>query len=249
MGMEEDRHGGPPMARPPQARGLWAAAEGGVRPETARRLPRSFFERPTLEVARDLLGRRLVRLERGRRISGCIVEVEAYIGEYDQASHAAVGRTPRNAVMYGPAGHAYVYFIYGKHYCLNVVTEREGFPAAILIRALEPEEGLERIARRRPGVPMRDWLRGPGRVCAGLGIDRRFNGHDLCAPGAQLWLEEGEPVPDEAVAVGPRIGVRGDALARCRPWRFYVRESPFVSGPRSRGGAPARGLTGETKPL
>jgi DNA-3-methyladenine glycosylase (3mg) len=199
-------------------------------PETMQRLPRSFFARPTLEVARDLLGRRLVRMVGKRRISGRIVEVEAYIGEDDQASHAAVGRTPRNAVMYGPPGYAYVYFIYGQHYCLNVVTEREGFPAAILIRALEPEEGLDWIARRRRGIPMRDWLRGPGRVCAGLGIDRRFNGHDLCAPDARLWLEAGEPVPEEQVATSPRIRVRGDVLARTRPWRFYIRDHPCVSG-------------------
>lgn len=200
-----------------------------IAPETTRRLPRAFFERPTLEVARDLLGRRLVRLVRGRRISGRIVEVEAYIGEDDQASHASVGRTARNAVMYGPPGHAYVYMIYGQHYCLNIVTEREGFPAAILIRAMEPEEGLSWIARRRPGIPMRDWLRGPGRVCAGLGIDRAFNGHDLCAPDAQLWIEAGEPVPDDLVVTGPRVRVRGDLLARTRPWRFYIRDHPCVS--------------------
>jgi DNA-3-methyladenine glycosylase len=108
-----------------------------------------------------------------------------------------------------PPGYAYVYFIYGQHYCLNVVTEREGFPAAILIRALEPEEGLDWIARRRRGIPMRDWLRGPGRVCAGLGIDRRFNGHDLCAPDARLWLEAGEPVPEEQVATSPASGCGG----------------------------------------
>lgn len=198
-------------------------------PETTQRLPRAFFERPTLEVARDLLGRRLVRRVRGRRISGRIVEVEAYIGEDDQASHASVGRTARNAVMYGPPGYAYVYMIYGQHHCLNIVTEPEGFPAAILIRALEPEEGLSWIARRRPGIPMRDWLRGPGRVCAGLGIDRTFNGHDLCAPDAQLWIEVGEPVPDDQVVTGPRVRVRGDLLARTRPWRFYIRDHPCVS--------------------
>ncbi|MBO9363213.1 MAG: DNA-3-methyladenine glycosylase [Thermoflexus sp.] len=199
-------------------------------PETIGRLPRSFFARPTLVVAQDLIGRRLVRRVGEQRISGRIVEVEAYVGEDDQASHAAVGRTPRNAVMYGPPGYAYVYFIYGQHYCLNVVTEREGFPAAVLIRALEPEEGLNWIARRRRGIPMRDWLRGPGRVCVGLGIDRQFNGHDMCAPDAQLWIEAGERAPEEQIATGPRVRVRGDALARTRPWRFYIRDHPCVSG-------------------
>ncbi|MCS7251035.1 MAG: DNA-3-methyladenine glycosylase [Anaerolineae bacterium] len=197
--------------------------------KSMRRLPRSFFERPTLEVARDLLGRRLVRLIRGHRISGRIIEVEAYIGEDDLASHASVGRTARNAAMYGPPGHIYVYMLYGRHCCLNIVTEPEGFPAAILIRALEPEEGLSWIARRRRGIRIQDWLRGPGRVCAGLGIHRALNGHDLCAPDSQLWVEWGKPIPNDQVASSPRIRVRGDLLARTRPWRFYIRDHPLVS--------------------
>ncbi len=193
------------------------------------RLERDFFDRETLEVARDLLGRTLVRLLDGERLSGRIVEVEAYIGEKDRASHARVGRTRRNAAMYGPPGHAYVYQIYGVHYCLNLVTEPEGRPAAVLIRALEPLEGLEVMRARRGGRPDLPLTSGPGRLCQALSIDRRLDGADLCAPRASLFVEEGEPVPDEAVAAGPRIGVRGDQAALTAPWRLYLRDNPHVS--------------------
>jgi DNA-3-methyladenine glycosylase len=188
------------------------------------RLSRGYFSRDTLGVARDLLGQRLVRVLDGVRVSGRIVEVEAYVGEGDQASHARCGRTARNAPMYGPPGHAYVYFIYGMHHCLNVVTEREGYPAAVLLRALEPLEGIEGMRVRRGGVADVQLTNGPARLCQALEIDRRFDGADLCAPGALLFLEEDEAVPDEAVASGPRIGVRGDEAARAAPWRFYVRK-------------------------
>jgi len=187
------------------------------------RLSREFFARDTLTVARELLGQRLVRVLDGQRLSGRIVEVEAYVGEEDQASHARCGATRRNAPMYGPAGHAYVYFIYGMHYCLNVVTEREGYPAAVLVRALEPLEGLEVMRVRRGGVPDAQLASGPARLCQALEIDRRFDGADLCAPGALLFLEQDAPVPDEAAACGPRIGVRGDEVALAAPWRWYVR--------------------------
>ncbi len=199
------------------------------------RLGREFFARDTLTVTRELLGQRLVRVLDGVRLAGRIVEAEAYIGESDQASHARPGRTPRNAPMYGPPGSAYVYLIYGVHHCLNLVTEREGFPAAVLIRALEPLEGLEVMRARRGGRP--DWAltSGPGRLCQAMGIDRRFNGADLCAADALLFVEAGEPLPDEMVVTGPRVGVRGDERAVTAPWRFYVRGSRYVS-PGRRGG-------------
>lgn len=194
------------------------------------RLPREFFDRDTLQVARDLLGQVLVRLVVGERLSGRIVEVEAYIGEDDLASHARFGRTERNAAMYGPPGCAYVYQIYGVHHCLNIVTEREGFPAAVLVRALEPLEGREWMRTRRGGAPDGLLTSGPARLCQAMGIDRALDRADLCAPDAVLFVEEGHPVPDEAVATGPRVGVRGDHRARTVPWRFYVRGHPCVSG-------------------
>jgi len=193
------------------------------------RLERDFFARDTLEVARDLLGRVLVRTLDGERLSGRIVEVEAYVGEEDQASHARCGRTERNAAMYGPPGHAYVYLIYGVHHCLNLVTGPEGFPAAVLVRALEPLEGLERMRALRSGRPDLQLTSGPGRLCQALAIDRRFDGADLCAPDAVLFLEEGRPAEDGAVAAGPRVGVRGDTTARTAPWRFYLQGNRYVS--------------------
>ena len=188
------------------------------------RLSRDFFARDTLVVARELLGQRLVRVLDGQRLAGRIVEVEAYVGEEDQASHARSGATRRNAPMYGPAGHAYVYFIYGMHYCLNVVTEREGYPAAVLIRALEPLEGSEAMRVRRGSVPDVQLTSGPARLCQALGIDRQFDGADLCASDALLFMEKDTALLDDAVATGPRIGVRGDEIALAAPWRWYVRE-------------------------
>jgi len=193
------------------------------------RLSRAFFARDTLVVARELLGQRLVRVLDGNRLSGRIVEVEAYVGEGDQASHARFGCTERNAPMYGSPGHAYVYFIYGMHHCLNVVTEREGYPAAVLIRALEPLEGIEGMRARRGDRPDVQLTSGPARLCQALDIDRRFDGADLCAPDALLFLEQDAPVPDEAVVTGPRVGVRGDEVAVTVPWRFYIWDNQHVS--------------------
>ncbi|MGD1995608.1 MAG: DNA-3-methyladenine glycosylase [Anaerolineae bacterium] len=193
------------------------------------RLQRDFFARDTLDVARDLLGRALVRLVEGERLSGRIVEVEAYLGEEDQASHARCGRTGRNAAMYGPPGHAYVYLIYGVHHCLNVVTRRDGFPAAVLIRALEPLQGIERMRDSRGGRADQELTNGPAKLCQAMSIERQFDGTDLCARDALLFLEMGQPVGDDAVARGPRVGVRGDKTARTTPWRFYLRECAYVS--------------------
>ncbi|MCS6843006.1 MAG: DNA-3-methyladenine glycosylase [Caldilineales bacterium] len=195
------------------------AVGGQPRPGTV--LPRSFYLQPTLEVARNLLGCRLVRHWRGQRLSGVIVEAEAYIGQGDLASHAARGRTPRNRAMFGPGGLAYVYLIYGMHHCLNVVTEQEGFPAAVLIRSIVPLEGVEVMQSRRPGHSLLRLADGPGKVCQVLAIDRRLDGHDLTV-GEALWVEAGSPVPDEAVLRTPRINVGGDERARTLPWRLVV---------------------------
>jgi len=193
------------------------------------RLNRDFFARDTLAVARDLLGQRLVRVVDGQRLSGRIVEVEAYIGESDQASHARFGLTQRNAPMYGAPGHAYVYFVYGMHHCLNTVTDSEGFPAAVLIRALEPVEGIEQMREWRGGVPDRLLTGGPARLCQALNIDLALNGIDLCAVDAPLFLEAEERIADADVVTGPRVGIRGDDVALRAPWRFSVRGNLHVS--------------------
>lgn len=184
-------------------------------------LPRPFYLRPTLEVARSLLGQRLVRVLDGQRLAGRITEVEAYVGEDDLASHAARGRTGRNRTMYGRGGLAYVYFIYGMHYCLNVVTEAEGYPAAILIRSMEPLEGVEAMRRLRKGRPVGELTSGPARLCQALAIDRALDGHDLTL-GVELWLEADGAVTDAWVRRTPRVNVVGDARARQTPWRLVV---------------------------
>ncbi len=201
--------------------------------EERRRLPRSFFARDTRLVARDLLGMRLVRvLENGARLSGIIVETEAY-RPGDAAMHAYRKQTPRNAPMFMQPGVAYVYFIYGMHYCFNVVTERAGVPAAVLVRALEPAEGLAimRSRRARPDhAPAdRDLCRGPARLCQALAIDRTFSGYDMLQAGSRLFIEHGRRIPDERVRVSSRIGVTGDEVARSVEWRWLIADSPFVS--------------------
>jgi len=193
-------------------------------------LPRGFYARSAVTVAPDLLGQILVRELDGRRLSGRIVEVEAYLGSEDAASHAFRGPTPRNRSMFGPPGHAYVYLIYGVHHCLNIVTGPEGDGQAVLIRALEPLEGIDLMRAHRGGVPDRQLTNGPGKLCQALAIDRRLDGHDLCL-GETLWLEPG-PRPEAPICTGPRVGVRGDDLALNRAWRFYLQNNPFVSSPR-----------------
>ncbi|MGC8782383.1 MAG: DNA-3-methyladenine glycosylase [Anaerolineae bacterium] len=184
-------------------------------------LPRSFYDRPTPVVARALLGQRLVRVLEGQRLSGLICEAEAYGGPDDEASHA-FRRTPRSAIMYGPPGHAYVYFIYGMYFCLNVVTEADGRPGAVLIRAIVPQEGIETMRRRRQVAGDRHLADGPGKLCLALGITRDQNGLDLTT-GGELFIETGVAVPAAEIAATPRIGVRGDADALGRPWRFVWR--------------------------
>jgi DNA-3-methyladenine glycosylase len=188
-------------------------------------MPRAFFERPTLQVARDLLGQRLVRLEpNGSRTSGLILETEAYVGSDDLACHARSGKTPRNAPMWGPPGHAYVYFTYGMHWCLNLVTEAEGFPAAVLLRGLLAHEGRQRMLRRRRRErESEDWLNGPAKLCQALGVDGAFDGHDLCRSEARLWIEPWVDLPDSVVTPGPRVGLyRVPEPWKSLAWRFRV---------------------------
>ena len=196
----------------------------------AERLARSFFSRNTLQVARELLGMRLVRQEGGLRLVGVISEVEAYRGEEDQGCHARAGRTPRTRVMYGPPGHAYVYFTYGMHWMLNFVTEAEGYPAAVLIRAILPVDGLDVIAARRDGQPFDRWTDGPAKLCQALGIDGQHHGLDLCAPQAEIFVEIGESIPDSAVTIGPRVGLNNVPEPwKSIAWRFSI-QSAYFSG-------------------
>jgi DNA-3-methyladenine glycosylase len=201
-------------------------------------LPRRFFARPSTVVARELLGAVLIRDGRnGTRISARIVETEAY-EETDPASHSFAGRTPRNEVMFGPAGHLYVYFTYGMHFCMNVVTDREGWGSAVLLRAAEPLEGLRAMARRRRTSDALLLCAGPARLTQAFGIDRRHNGIDL-VDGAALRIERGRRVPDEMTEAGPRVGIRA---ARALPWRYSVRRNAFVSRGRPRADAATSGV-------
>ena len=189
------------------------------------RIPRDFFNRDTLEVARQLLGMRLVRIQGGRRLSGVIVETEAYRGQEDLGCHARSGLTARNRVMYGQPGHAYVYFTYGMHWMLNFVTERQDFPAAVLLRAIVPIEGKEIMGARRSGKPERSWTDGPAKLCQALAIDGRCNGIDLCAPQAEIYLEWGLAIPEERVTIGPRVGLNNVPEPwKSIPWRFLARD-------------------------
>ncbi len=194
------------------------------------RLEREFFQRSTLDVARDLLGKRLVRIEEdGSRTAGLISETEAYIGTEDLGCHAAAGRTERNKSMWGPPGHAYVYFIYGMHWMLNFVTEQADFPAAVLLRAIEPREGLERIADRRGDRPQSQWTDGPAKVCQAFAIDGRFDGLDLCTRSAPLFLEQGESVSDSSVTTSARVGLYSvEEPWKSIPWRFQVARDTFA---------------------
>jgi DNA-3-methyladenine glycosylase len=200
-----------------------------------RPLPRAFFVRDPRRVARELLGKVLVRREEdGTTLTGRIVEVEAYLGERDPAAHAASGRTLRNAVLFGPPGHAYVYFIYGNHYCLNVSCEPKGLAGCVLFRALEPLTGIEQMARGR-GIEFRgpkDLVKltsGPGRLCEAFGITRsRDNEGDLTSDANNLWIGDGG-YRARGIAITPRIGI---VKASDKPLRYLLRGNAFVSGPK-----------------
>lgn len=199
-------------------------------------LPRAFYRQPTLRVARALLGKTLVHATDAGVTAGRIVEVEAYRGPADRAAHSAGGhRSARNEVMWGPPGHAYVYFVYGMHHCVNVVCRPAGVPEAVLVRALEPVEGeaLMRQRRRLPAdAPAWRLCRGPGALCQAMGIARAENGADL-GRGA-LRLLDAPMIPARKVARTPRIGVAYAGPDAARPWRFLVRGSRAVSGRRVR---------------
>lgn len=197
------------------------------------KLTRAFYTRAdVVTVARRLLGRLLVAPARdGRRVSGIIVETEAYQGPEDRASHAYGGRrTRRTETMYARGGTAYVYFVYGMYHQFNVVTSVADVPHAVLVRALEPVEGTDLMRRRRGGVAPGELTSGPGKLCIALGIDRRLDGADLL--GDRIWLEAGRRVRPAGIASGPRVGIDYAEDWVARPWRFWLRGNPFVSRAR-----------------
>lgn len=184
-----------------------------------QKLTRKFYDRATIDVARDLLGKFLVHGVDGVERTGRIVEVEAYLGPHDLAAHSSRGRTPRTEAMFGPPGHAYVYMIYGMYFCMNVVTEREGHAAAVLIRALEPCANLAGKTR------------GPGLLCRAMGIDKRLNGHDLLSDNFFIASRrEPSGLADQfEIVERPRIGVEYAGEWASVPLRFYIKESPYIS--------------------
>lgn len=200
------------------------------------RFPRRFYQRDPATLARALLGQRLVRvLDDGMRLAGRIVETEAYLGVLDRAAHSYGGRrTPRNATMWGPAGRAYVYFVYGLHHCMNIVAEVAEQPTAVLVRALEPLEGLDRMRMLRAGKVPAERLRdtdlcsGPAKLAQALALDRTLDGADL-VNGAALFLERGAGVPPAQVVAGPRIGVAYAGEWAEKPLRFCIADNPHVS--------------------
>jgi len=190
------------------------------------KLPRFFYEQKTIDVAKQLLGKYLVRKHPEGDAVGRIVETEAYLGPQDLACHASKGRTARTEVMFGAAGHAYVYFIYGFYNMLNLVTEEKDHPAAVLIRAVEPVAGIDLMKRRREMDKLRDLASGPGKLCQAFAIDRSLNGADLC--DGVLYVEDrGDPAPKFNAT--PRIGVDYAGKWKDKPLRFLIRGSEFVS--------------------
>lgn len=190
----------------------------------AQVLPRAFFERPACQAAPELVGCQLVRELGGQRLRVLITETEAYQGMEDQACHARGGKTRRNAVMFGPPGHAYVYFTYGMHWMLNLVCEAEGFPAAVLIRAVHPLEGHEMLAQNRPHLAGQGaWLDGPAKLTQALGIDRMENGTDACDAESGLFIASGIRFASEDLISGPRVGLgKTPEPWLSMPWRWRL---------------------------
>lgn len=186
-------------------------------------LPREFFLRPVQIVARDILGKRLIRLVGNQRVGGIIFETEAYDGEQDLACHARVGKTERNKVMYTQGGHAYVYFTYGMHWMLNCVTGEIGYPSAVLIRAIAPTDGHNFIKAQRPNIDENRWCNGPAKLTKALAITGELNGCDLCNRDGGLFIEDGVEILDKFVRITPRVGIQSTPEPwLSKPWRFIA---------------------------
>ena len=197
---------------------------------SSKKLSRSFYLRPTLTVAKELLGKYLIRKIGTQTLAAKIVEVEAYLGNNDPASHAYRGRTERNAVMFRKGGHLYVYFTYGMHFCANIVTEDEGKGRAVLIRAVEPLEGIDVMIKNRELKPTGNGIsnatNGPAKFCEALNLKREQNGTDLL--GREIYLTQGNSIPESQVVSATRIGIKNGTEKK---WRFYIRNNSFVSRP------------------
>ncbi len=200
------------------------------------KLKREFYARPTLDVAKDLLGKNLVHYFNEKRLVGKIVEVEAYIGSIDKAAHSYNNRiTKRTKTMFGPPGHAYVYLIYGMYNCINTVTQKKGEGTGVLIRAVEPVENIETMALNRYDMPATDLkdkeilnlTSGPGKLCMAMGITRKNNGMDLC--GDTLWIEKPEKNKEPEIVTTTRVNIDYAEEAVHFPWRFYIKDNPFIS--------------------
>jgi DNA-3-methyladenine glycosylase len=196
------------------------------------KLERQFYCRPTLEVAESLLGKVLVRRLRGRNLAGKIVETEAYVGPHDLACHASKGKTARTSIMFQEGGCAYVYMIYGFYFCLNAVTEAADYPAAVLIRAIEPLDHIPVMKRLRKNPDHQTNISsGPGKLCMAMSIDKKLNGIDLT--GDTLWIEDRKLDVGSIIAT-PRVGVDYAGEFKDKPWRFYVEGNPHVSRVKGR---------------
>lgn len=195
------------------------------------RLDRAYFERDTNVVARELLGQLLVVEQDGERTTGIVVETEAYTGWDDLASHGRAGKTPRNLPMFEQPGTCYVYIAYGIHNMLNIVAKPPDvdYPAAVLIRAVEPIEGLDIIEQRRAGRRKREWTSGPGRLTVAFNIDKSLNNTDIISPDSQLYFEVGQSLQDDRVATGPRIGINVEEPWQSIAWRYWIRDNQYVS--------------------
>ena len=196
----------------------------------SKRLPQCFYARDTIEVARRLLGQRLVhQLPGGARLAGRIVETEAYLGTADPAAHSFGGRrTPRTEVMFGEPGLSYIYFVYGMHFCFNVITAAKGVPEGVLVRALEPAEGIALMQALKPRSPVARLANGPGKLCAALGIQREHNALDLTTSSV-LFIEEDRAISDAEIVEGPRVGIGSLHAAVHWPLRFGIRGHPSLS--------------------
>lgn len=191
-------------------------------------MERAFYEGETLDIAKNLLGKYIIHQTDEGEVGGKIVEVEAYVGLKDAASHAYKNKyTNRTKVMFGPGGYAYVYLIYGMYYCMNIVTNKESYPEAVLIRALEPIMGIDLMKERRKTDNLLNLCSGPGKLCLAMGISKNQNGNDLC--GDNLYLVSGETISLDDIVKTPRINIDYAKEARDYLWRFIIKDNPYVS--------------------
>ncbi|MGI8541927.1 MAG: DNA-3-methyladenine glycosylase [Aridibacter sp.] len=195
-----------------------------------KKMPREFYENEdALQISKDLLGKILVvPTENGKQVTGKIVETEAYLGEPDKAAHAYKNRrTKRTEILFGRGGHAYVFLIYGMYYQLNIAVGREEIPYCVLVRGIQPLEGVEIMRQRRGKMKDTNLTSGPGKLCIAFGIDKTFYGEDLL--GTRMWIEEGDKIPENKIASGKRIGIDYAEEYAEMPWRFWIKDNPFVS--------------------